>query len=215
MNNQERYYKLLAQAKKRNPNLEIRYKDESPFMRLIGKILFFNKSFMSRYTTTIGTTIYFPKRKEVEERPEDYFYILAHECVHAWDYLNHPILFPVAYLLPQLLAFLSLGAFLAFVNSWFLLCLLFLVFLAPIPSIGRARAEIRGYGMTCKVKKWIEGDVSDEYLNKITKSFTGSSYYFMWPFKSYVKKRLKKYIETNDCLKDRSPVYRDVYKIVR
>lgn len=215
MNNKDRYFKLVSKMKENLPGFEIKYKNESSFMEKLGKVLFFNKSFMSQYTTTIGTTIYFPNREEVEAKPEDYLYILAHECVHAWDAHNRPALFPLAYLFPQLLALLSLGAFFAFISSWFLLFLLFLIFLAPIPSPGRTWAEIRGYGMTCKIKKWMEGHVDEKYVDHITESFAGPAYYYMCPFKNYVKNKLQSYVDTDVCLKDKNPAYQYVYELVK
>jgi hypothetical protein len=201
--------------KERVPSSEIKYKNESSLMKLLGKVLFFNKTFMTQYTTTKGTKVYFPNRKDVEAHPERYFNTLAHEYVHVWDANNAPIGFPIIYLLPQLLAILSLGAFLAFINTWFLLFLIFLVFLAPIPSPGRAWAELRGYGMSCKVRKWKHGHVSKDYLDSRVETFAGSAYYFMWPFKSHVRRTLQKYIDTDECLNDKNPAYRDVYELVK
>ena len=215
MDNRERYFKLAAKMKERMPSFKIEYKDESSFMKRLGKALFFNKGFMTNYTTTIGTTVYFPKRKDVEANPGSYFYTLAHEYVHAWDAHNAPVIFPTIYLLPQLLALLSLGAFLAFINPWFLLCLFALLFLAPIPSPGRGWAELRGYGMSCKVRKWQHGSVREDYLDSRIEAFTGPGYYFMWPFKKSVRRTLQEYIDTDECLKDENPAYRDVYELVK
>ena len=44
-----------------NMGVSIKYKDNSWFMKVLSKILFFNKKFMTRFTTTIGKTVYFPR----------------------------------------------------------------------------------------------------------------------------------------------------------
>jgi hypothetical protein len=116
-------------------------------------------------------------------------------------------------MLPQALAILALGALFAFVSKWFLLFLLALLFLAPIPSPARAKAELRGYGMSIKSRLWDGQAVSQERIDYYVKHFTGPGYYFMWPFKSCVQKKLQKYMDTDDCLSD--SVYMDVYDILR
>ena len=49
----------------RNAGYDIRiaFKDESFLMKLLGFLLFFTKEFMTRFTTTIGNTVYFPSRE--------------------------------------------------------------------------------------------------------------------------------------------------------
>lgn len=213
MNDDERFDALVSKMKERLPTSSIKYKDESTFMEKLDKVLFFNKAFMTCYTTTIDTTVYFPTRKEVEANKGRFFYTLCHEYVHAWDANNSPVLFNVGYLFPQILALLSLGAFLAFINIWFLLFLFALLFLAPIPSPSRTWAELRGYGMSCKVEKWKFGKVDKICFDSRIRSFIGPGYYFMWPFKKCVRAELRKYIETDECLKDKNPAYKDVYKL--
>lgn len=64
------------------PSFQIKYKDESLLMKILGKILFFNPSFMTAYITTLGDTVYFPSRAFVEANPTSSFITLMHEAVH-------------------------------------------------------------------------------------------------------------------------------------
>lgn len=87
------------------------------------------------------------------------------------------ILFSLAYLFPQCLAIFSL---LAFVNLWWLLCLLFLL---PIPAPFRAMAELRAYRRNVELGRPPED---------IVPAFCRFGYYFMLPFKKKVLKELTK-----------------------
>ena len=79
---------LVEKSKEFFPDLEVKYKTESSFMKLIGKILFFNKTFMTFYTTTIGSTIYFPNREFVNNKEVSSSIIFLHELVHIHDSKN-------------------------------------------------------------------------------------------------------------------------------
>lgn len=213
MNNLEQ---LQARIRTRAPKFEIRFKDESLFMKILGKILFFNKSFMTRYITTIGDKVYWPSRKKFEDDPTASFIILAHEYVHIMDYINHPMYFTSGYAFPQILAIFALLSVLAFISPWFLFFLFFLLFLAPIPAPIRKWAEMRGYGMTVKLRAWFWGPLSEEDIDHYSKQFTTSAYYFMWPFEKNVKKELRNWANPDDleCF-NINPAYEDVYNIIK
>ena len=215
MNNTEKFWALDAKIRERVPGYSIKFKDESIFMKILGKVLFFNKHFMTGVTTTIGKTVYFARRDWFEADPGRYFYTLCHEYAHVMDYVRHPVTFTAGYILPQALAIFALGALFAFVSKWFLLFLLALLFLAPIPSPVRTWAELRGYGMSIKSRLWDSQAVTQKRLDYYTEHFTGPNYYFMWPFKNYIAKELQKYVDTNMCLSDPSSVYMDVSNILR
>lgn len=169
-------YMLLLGYLEQNHGVRVRYKDSSRLMKLIGKILFFNKGFMTDYVTTIGRTVYFPN---AEAESWD---VLAHEAVHALDYARRPVRFTLGYLMPQLLAVLAIGALGAFVCTWALLALVFLLALAPFPSPWRLARERRGYRMTVAADclKWGEKTVmADDYIHWLSDIYTGSGYYFM------------------------------------
>lgn len=167
--------------------MKIRFKDESKFMKFLGFLLFFNKNFMTTYTTTIGSTVWFPSREFVKARP-DVWKILCHEAVHYEDAKKYKIGFYLWYLFPQVLTPLAL---LAVFNLWFLL---FLVCLLPLPAPGRKWAEMRGYAMTLAVEYWRSHQRLAGPPDQIVKQFTGMSYYLMWPFKTAVKRELTLWI---------------------
>ena len=113
---------------------------------------------------------------------------LHHEGTHLFDaqsffglittklrWLN-VLLFSIVYTFPQNLALLSL---LAFINPWWLLCLLFAL---PLPAPGRALAELRAY------RRSIELGADVEY---IVKHFSSPVYYYMLPFPSWVRQLLQ------------------------
>lgn len=218
-----RFSKLENTIKEKYPKFKIKFKNESALMKTIGNLMFFNKSFMTNYTTTIGQTVYFSDRAKFETNPDAYFETLAHEYVHVFDYAKHPVLFTLKYLFPQLLALPSL-LFIAFsviliplmifsiISLWWMLLLCPLIFLAPIPSPGRTEAELRGFGMSLKVRKW-ENIFSESAFNFYTDAFTTSAYYFMCPNRAHVISELRKYVDTDECLKEEC--FQDVYNIVK
>jgi len=206
--------KLEENIKTNIPGFNVKFKDESTFMKVLGKIMFFNKDFMTKYITTIGTTVYFPTRKSYEENPVSTFFTLAHEYVHAWDYIQDKVGFILKFLFPQILAKFAIFTILAFFSPWFLLFLLPLLFLAPIPSPPRKNIEMRGYGMTLKVWKWyykMDTEFMKELAAKLSVAFTSSAYYYMYPYKEKVIKELETWI-TVEC-PDELP-YKEVYKII-
>jgi len=130
-------------------SFDIKYKNQSPFMKFIGALLFFNKSFMTKYTTTIGSTIYFPSEDFIKQNDQGSIEILSHELVHVGQANKYgKLLFSILYLFPQCLAALSILSLLAFFNIGFLWFLVCLVFIAPIPAPWRAAFEIGGYTMS-------------------------------------------------------------------
>jgi len=214
----QKYYELEALIKERVPGFKVKFKDQSTFMKIIGKIMFFNKRFMTDFTTTLGKTVYFPSRAKFDRDPGAYFYTLAHEYVHVMDYVARPFIFFAGYAFPQILSLFSLFAFFAFLNPYFLLFLIALLFAAPIPAPFRTWVELRGYGMNCKVRLW-DGWSEKSVQNEIgwyTKAFTTSAYYFMCPFKTYITKKLMNWAKpsNDECLSYKNPAYIDVHNIL-
>lgn len=117
--------------------------------------------------------------------------IMAHEVIHEYDRKRlGTVPYTLAYAFPQILAVFALGAIGAIWNLWWLLCLLFLLFLAPIPAPGRAWAEIRGYHTNMMVTRLKGGDVNVYADWAADTQFCSPAYYFMFPFKNYVVRRL-------------------------
>lgn len=182
---------LVTAAQKYFPDLRIKYKDQSWFMKLIGALLFFNKSFMAEYTTTIGSTVYFPTEWFTKVRSDYAAVVLLHELVHIKDAhkMSKP-LFMFLYLTPQILAPFCLFLLLV---SWKMAIPLFVLFASPIPSYFRMYFEKRAYlaslyainGLATNRPNFkpLLATQEDSILNR----FKDGSYYFMWPFSSLKK----------------------------
>jgi len=120
------------------PTFQVKFKEKSLLMKALGVVLYpFCPTFMSQFVTTIGSTVYFPK-KLYKWDPRSTFLTLAHEMVHVHDRQKHGLWFTLSYLLPQLLALVPLVAFavLAWPQSWIVL----------IPVVG--------YLVGCLVARW-------------------------------------------------------------
>lgn len=183
-----------------NFNLKIRYKNESYLMKLLSFILFFNN--FKYYTTTIGSTVYFPSKEYVKNHIVESMVILCHEHVHVYDEkISGKILYTIKYLFPQILTLLFIP--LVFVNLWFLVGFFLIL---PLPAYFRKNIEVRGYigslmGQyeALKLMKLSEGEIRYRLYkscDNINKQFYGPAYYFMWPFGV----DMKKYV--NDILND-------------
>ncbi len=169
---------LLQGYLEQSHGIRVRFKDQSRLMRFIGRVMFFNRLFMTHYTTTIGKTVYFP-------RGEDNWLTLAHEAVHALDYERRPVRFTLGYLMPQLLGVLGLLSLVgALWCTWSLLGAVLLLALAPWPSPWRLARERRGYQVT------IAADILRERSTAMVRSpgylrwladhtYSGPSYYYM------------------------------------
>lgn len=180
--------KLEQHIKEQIPGFRIEDKRKSPLMRLLSKLLFFNKKFSTGYVTVLYPRIYVPELPWREKDHVAAIATLAHEYVHLKDRKRMWLFFNFLYMFPQNLAtFALLGAF---GNSplWFL-CLLFLL---PIPSPTRAWLEFRGYRMTIAVwshylgREWSASRFTDSIIEK---NFVGSAYYWMFPFRRYLYKK--------------------------
>ena len=178
-------FEKVSQLGKEKYGLQVGYKDESLFMKILGKILFFNPKFMTNYTTTIGKTVYFANRKWVQENEDSAAHVLAHELVHISDSEEAgSVLFSYTYLFPQILALLSLLAIWS--SLWWLLCL---AFLAPLPSPTRTYWELRGYAMTDATYYKSAGQFTD--IDWMAGQFTTGAYLFMWPFANDIRDRIE------------------------
>jgi hypothetical protein len=182
------YFKAFEDNMHKLYKFDIKYKDRSLFMKFLGFILFFSKSFMANFVSTIGSTIYFPSEAFVKNNDQTSILLLAHELVHVQQANKYgKILFGLLYLFPQCLVILAL---LAPLSLWFLL---FLICAAPLPAPFRTYFEIEAYAMSLfalnSQLKFLKNkpDKIAELLSvdatKIdSKYFKSSAYWFMWPF---------------------------------
>jgi len=170
---------LCAIIRSRIPGFRIQYKDESILSKIIGFLIFFNRDYMTKYTTTLGDLVKFPSRKFVEENKWKAFKILAHEYVHILDNDKAPVMFKILYAAPQWLGLLSLVALLAiWFSNWWLMALVCLIFFVPWPS-PRAHLEMRGYSMNIAINMWRHGDIIEKTREWLVEKFIGWPYYKM------------------------------------
>ena len=177
---------LIEIIKKDFPDFEVIDKKQSTLMLILSRVLFFNKKFMTHYTTTVGNKVYVPDLSFLDDE-NNAFTVLAHEYVHMCDNKRLGPLFKLLYLSPQIFALLSI---LAFWNITWLWCLLFLL---PLPSIGRTWLEYRGYSMSmaCYYFMYRVKPETNWYLDY----FSTSLYYWMCPFRSYLADELNKSLD--------------------
>ena len=192
MTDKEIFEALVTKIQHRIPGFEIGYKNENFISKLLGVLCYlFNPNYMTEFTTTRYPKVFFPTREFVEKDYRSAWKILAHEYVHLWDRKQRGWGFNIAYASPQMWAVLALSALLAiWLSNWWLLGLVALLAALPLPSPGRRDAELRGYTMSMAVNHWRYGDVQDSTKDWVVGYFTGSSYYFMWPFHENMRKRL-------------------------
>ena len=118
--------KFEDEIRKTIPKFKVAFKDESTFQKVCGFFSQpFNPNYMTRYTTTLGSTVYFPSKAFYQSDPGRSFGILAHEFVHLTDE-KASVLSSVAYGLPQLLALVGVLLYIIFgnVTAWPLLVLI-------------------------------------------------------------------------------------------
>lgn len=200
------------------PGFDIKFKTQSPWMKFLNFFAqVFNKSFLTEYITTTGSTVYFPSKKKFLERQEENADVLAHELVHLVERRDEGVFLNfLRYTFPQILAVFSLFAIGAVWSLWFLLALVFLLAIIPIPSPTRRDIEFKGYTMSMATFYWRFGVLSDALFEETADQFTGAAYWFMWPFRANIIYRLKlksQDIRTGMVLKD--TLYRRVYEIYK
>lgn len=188
-----KFEKCLNISKEYFPNLKIKYKNESSFMKLLSYILFFNKKFMSKYVTTIGSTIYYPSKEYIEENEKRAVVILCHELMHLYQptyNLSKPaskldsIVTSFKYLTPQIFAVFG---FLGFLNPYLFLLFLFLL---PLPSYYRYIMELEAYSITIYVNYKLNLYTN---LDSIAEKLSKQDYYFTIPSKEIVLNDLETY----------------------
>ena len=104
---------LIARAQSYFPTLKIIEKTSSPLMRFLGGAMFFNKGFMTEFTTTIGDTVYIPSKDWLDRNLP----VLIHEVVHMYDEKRIGMFYKMGYLFPQLLVPFLLPLFFLFQNT--------------------------------------------------------------------------------------------------
>lgn len=217
---QKIFDKIVARAKARHPKLEFKPKGESGWMKFLNFFSqIFNDRFMTGYITVTMSTIYVP------DRYMDHLSRLWGTTAHEWMHMEQStrwggrffgqIFHTLGYIFPQWLAIFSLLAFLAIgFSNWWLMALLCLLFLAPIPAPFRMMKEFEAY-MINNFIAYHEGYLSDAFVEARAKNFYKSSYYFMWPFKSWI---IRRFHEENEKIKageyDDKLIFKDILEVL-
>jgi len=153
---------IVQTAQQSFPNIKVAYKDQSIFMKILGKLMFFNPSFMTNYITTIGSTIYYPSEAYIAEDEFSNSIIFMHELMHISDSKKYSkILFSISYLFPQILLILFLPLFLI---NWKIALPLVIFSALPLPAYFRMWFERRGYF----VSAYVEYNGREEHLEEIS-----------------------------------------------
>lgn len=172
--NQNKVDDLLNEMETKVPGSKILYKDEPlPFwIRLLfifpTLIGFFYRPFRKKWNEQIanqlGRYIILPSRKDHADLTDLGTYILLrHEFQHLLDWNQHKILFGLTYIL----------------------------FPLPVLLSGRAHWELRAYVQNMIVRHEEGIPISETYLEWIVSQFTGPLYFWMFPFKKKIMKKLK------------------------
>lgn len=197
------------------PQVSIKYKDKSLFMKFLGFVLFFNQKFMDRYVTTIGNTIYFPSEKSFDENNLVNHITLLHELVHVIDFKKN-LFFSILYLMPQIMFFI--GALIGLFISWKIV-LISLIFLLPWPAYWRMKYEKRAYTISLYAMQKINVKYNNLFFDlrkeadRIAQQFSGSMYYFMWPLKD-IKKYFSDTAELLIAGQKSDLIEEDIYQII-
>ena len=211
--------KTLAVIYNLAPDTKIKYKDEVWWWAILPE----NRR---QSTTTLGKTIYFPSRSQ------EGWIILAHEGVHEVNFIRSPFQFFCDYLFPQWLAIiplaLSIATFLC--GLWpvgIALIIVATIILAPHRSRRRLDLEKQAFLMTLAIEYWLAGRISEETIDKISKSLCGATYYYMvdsleeakdetermaelvWRYKGLVWE-----IPYEPFSNHKSKIYKDMYELV-
>ena len=157
-------------------NYNVYYKNEGYpglYWKFIGLLVFLygklNKDFYTRFQTRVTNAsskdILFPSRKTHGDHTQLTVYrTLRHELVHIRDARTYPVWFQVSYTL------------------------------LPIPlglAYFRADWEFRAYAQTLIVTYNQYGSIDEEMIQQIVKHFTDHLYFWMWPFKKTMDRKVR------------------------
>ncbi len=142
----------------------IGYKDESRVQAIIGAVVRpFNRRYMTRYTTVLFGTVWFPSRAWRQRvGPRAIYETLRHEAVHLRDARRFWGFFHLSYVL-----------------------------LLPAGLTMRAWWEWRAYTESLRVQAELDAAIDDETLRWIEACFTGPDYLYMWPFPRFIRRQLQ------------------------
>lgn len=176
------------------PGFQVISKAVSRVHRIIGALfaVLGNKLYMERVWTTLR---YVTAAPSTEDDGFSWYawQTLLHEGWHGMQWRRKGLWMGVSYLLPQLVAALVLVvpilAWLVGPGAWW--GLLALLALAPWPAYWRARLEAEAYQVSVALDYWTWGRQPTNFPDWVVDRFTSPVYYWMWPFKSAVRRRFE------------------------
>lgn len=187
MNINDNIFLLLKKKLYEKEKIKTMNKKESKLMKLISYLLFFNKKFMTNFTTTLGRTIYLSS--EFNERLNiGKITTLLHEFIHIQQ-KDDDALYEAKYLFPQILSALSFVLY-PLIGPFSLLALLFIIL--PLPAYFRMKSEVEAYGLNLYLFEKSGLYQMDHELQHCVQQFTSANYFFMWPFEDKIRKELLK-----------------------
>lgn len=157
------------------PDLVILYKDEPlptwwirVVFLLVRMVGFFSPEWERMWMNSVSNAMgkkymIFPNRENWSDLSDYSTYVIfRHELVHLQDVRRYGLWFFLSYVL------------------------------FPLPTLfaGRSHWEFRGYAQNLIVAYEETGEISDRKLEWVGKQYWGSLYFWMWPFKAYVRKKL-------------------------
>ena len=155
--------------------MKLKKKSESWFMKLLGKLAFFNPDFMKSFWTTIGGTVYVPTRYDNDPDWGSPLWIhrnrkiIEHEKVHTKQYDNFWLFFYVLYLGPA-----------PFLLPFIWLPYVWIAVLATLPlsvgfAVGRTWLELEAYATHIHTEngaRWVSDTLWYDYFFSFPKSLT-------------------------------------------
>jgi hypothetical protein len=149
------YSRVFAETLKEFPKFVVVRKSQSKFMKFLAWLLFFNKTFMTGYHTTIGNTLYVTDKFEGGHGYTKAA-LLRHERVHLRQQKRYTFL---------------------------LYCVLYLLVL-PVVFTFRAKLEKEAYAESIKAwfEYFGEETFTIRRKDKLIKQFTSGAYGWMCPF---------------------------------
>lgn len=170
-----RYQILLDKFKKTYPNFRVKNRSGTWVQFVLSVLGVFSRQKYRGFTTTIGQTMYVDSTWD-KRSPNSKYKVLRHEIQHVrqfhrWPmpFLDHPVIWRVNALIMGLCYLLVL----------------------PVLWTMRAKFEREGYTQTLLVDKELKGVISDNRMEanarRMTKTFGGSPYMFMWRKKAAYK----------------------------
>lgn len=172
---------LLDEIKEEFPKFKIVSKGDSKLMKVIDillKVITFwqMKTFLERFVTTIGYTVYVPTDWDDDSKVETNLITLRHERVHMRQYSRHPIWFSLSYLL------------------------------FPVPVLfaySRMKYEMEAYEETLRGWNDLFGQEAlfdSGNRSHMIRHFTSAEYFWTWVWKPTIEKWYDKTVD--DILKD-------------